>query len=118
MTDARPDAEKFLDKIENEKSAVRGRLKIFLGYASGVGKSSSMFEEGRRRRERGEDVVIAATQNESTAEIRQLLESHEIISTPMVAGRAVIDLQAVLRRRPEVVLIDGLAYGNPPGSRH
>jgi two-component system sensor histidine kinase KdpD len=77
-----------------------------------------MFEEGRRRRERGEDVVVAAVQPNSSPEIQQLLQSHEILPSLNVEGRSVIDVQAVLRRRPQVVLVDGLAYDNPPGSTH
>src|SRR4051812_14777021 len=96
----------------------RGRLKIFLGYASGVGKSSKMLDEGRRRRERREDVVVAAVQPKGFGDIKDLLLNHEIIPTQTIAGREVIDLDRVLRRRPQVVLIDGLAFDNPPGSRH
>lgn len=96
----------------------RGRLKVFLGYASGVGKSARMFEEGSRRRTRGEDVVVGAVQPKSSAEIEQLLLKHEIIPTRNVGARSVIDITAILLRRPQVVLIDGLAYDNPPGSAH
>ena len=60
---ARPDPEALLEHVQAEERAKhRGQLKIFLGYASGVGKSFRMFDEGRRRRERGEDVVVAAMQ--------------------------------------------------------
>jgi two-component system sensor histidine kinase KdpD len=119
MSDARPDPEQLLEQIErDEQRQRRGRLKVFLGYASGVGKSASMLEEGRRRRERGEDVVVAAVQPNSSPEIQQLLQSHEILPSLNVEGRSVIDVQAVLRRRPQVVLVDGLAYDNPPGSTH
>jgi len=119
MSDSRPDPEQLLKQIEHEEQRQRrGRLKVFLGYASGVGKSLSMFEEGRRRRERGEDVVIAAVQPNSSPEIQLLLQSQEIIPTLNVEGRSVIDVQAVLRRHPRVVLVDGLAYDNPPGAAH
>jgi two-component system sensor histidine kinase KdpD len=119
MPDGRPIPEKRLKQTEHgEQEVRRGRLKVFLGYASGVGKSATMFEEGLRRRARGEDVVVGAVQARSSDEIQQLLLKHEIIPALNVNGRSVIDLQAILFRHPQVVLIDGLAYENPPGSSH
>jgi len=119
MSEGRPSPDRLLKQIEQEEQRQRrGRLKVFLGYASGVGKSASMFEEGRRRRERGEDVVVGAVQPKSSSEIQQLLLHHEIIPSLSIDGRVVVDLQSVLRRHPQVVLIDGLAYDNPPGSPH
>jgi two-component system sensor histidine kinase KdpD len=103
---------------EKTSDATRGRLKVFLGYASGVGKSFRMFDEGRRRRDRGQDVVIGALQTKVPAELEQLLGSLEIIPTLNIKGVPVIDVGAILRRRPQVCLIDGLAYDNPPGSRN
>jgi two-component system sensor histidine kinase KdpD len=96
----------------------RGRLKVFLGYASGVGKSFRMFDEGRRRKERGQDVVVGALQPKVPAEIQPLLDSLEIIPTLKIKGVPVIDVPAILRRHPQICLIDGLAYDNPPGSRN
>src|SRR5262245_47186809 len=113
------DPEALLRQIEAAESAERrGQLKIFLGYASGVGKSFRLFDEGRRRRHRGEDVVVAAVQRSSSPEVEQLLRALETIPTRHVSGVPVIDVAAVLARRPQVCLVDGLAYDNPPGSRH
>jgi len=95
----------------------RGRLKIFLGYASGVGKSTKMLAEGLRRRDRGEDVLLGATQPQSSPDIERLVSKYEVILTRKIQGRDVIDVDALLRRHPQVVIIDGLAYTNPPGSR-
>jgi two-component system sensor histidine kinase KdpD len=118
-TEYRRDPERILAEIQRaERRQRRGRLKIFLGYASGVGKSPKMLNEGQRRRQRGEDVVVGAIQPESTPEIDRLLASYEIIPTLEVSGRDVINIQRILKRQPQVVLIDGLAYDNPPGSRH
>jgi len=115
----RRDPDRILAEIQRtEQRKGRGRLKIFLGYASGVGKSTKMLDEGRRRRQRGEDVVVGATQLQSTPEIDRLLALHEIIPTLKLSGKDVIDVERILQRRPQVVLIDGLAYDNPPGSRH
>src|ERR1700751_810306 len=108
---ARADTEKASD-------STRGLLKVFLGYASGVGKSFRMFDEGRRRRDRGQDVVVGALQPKVPAEIQPRLSSLEIIPTLNIKGVPVIDVPAILQRRPQVCLIDGLAYDNPPGSRN
>ncbi|MEO8257734.1 MAG: hypothetical protein ABI868_10365 [Acidobacteriota bacterium] len=113
------DPEALLRQIEAaERAEHRGQLKIFLGYASGVGKSFRLFDEGRRRRERGEDVVIAATQPDSSPEVVQVIRTLEIILTRDVGGVPVLDVPAIVARHPRVCLIDGVAYDNPPGSRH
>src|SRR5215510_13240589 len=98
-----------------ERAERRGQLKIFLGYASGVGKSFRLLDEGRRRRTRGEDVVIAAMQPNSTPDVEDVIRALESIPTLNVGGVPVIDVPAVLRRHPQVALVDGLAYDNPPG---
>lgn len=103
---------------ETTSTAARGRLKIFLGYAPGVGKSFRMFDEGRRRKERGQDVVVGALQTKVPADVQALLSSLEIIPTLHIKGVPVVDVEAILARRPQVCLIDGLAYDNPPGSRN
>jgi two-component system sensor histidine kinase KdpD len=118
-TEYRRDPERILAEIQrSEQRQRRGRLKIFLGYASDVGKSAKMLDEGRRRRQRGEDVVVAAIQPRSTPEIDRLLAMHEVIPTVRADGRELINIERILKRRPQVVLIDGMAYDNPPGSRY
>jgi len=94
----------------------RGRLKVFLGYASGVGKSFQMLDEGRRRRERGEDVVVCALQPEYPPEVQEILHKLEIIPMLKTGDAEIIDVPAIIYRHPQVALIDGLAYDNPPGS--
>lgn len=112
---ARPDPDELLRRWEAEASrSGHGRLKIFLGYASGVGKSYRMLDEGRRRHERGEDVVVAATQAERGVDVRDLLGHLEVIPLIEVDGHRAIDRVAILRRRPHVCVVDGLAYDNPP----
>ena len=116
---AHRDPEALLRQIEAaERAERRGPLKIFLGYASGVGKSFRLFDEGRRRHERGEDVVVAATQSDSSPEVAQVIRTLESIATVDVGGVPVIDVPAVIARHPQVCLVDGLAYDTPPGSRH
>jgi two-component system sensor histidine kinase KdpD len=115
----RPSPEQLLKQVEAaERHEVRGKLKIFLGYASGVGKSFRMLDEGRRRKMRGEDVVVAATQANAVPEAEELLQYFEVIPLRTDLGAPAIDIPAVLRRRPQVCLIDGLAYQNPPRSKN
>lgn len=119
--DHRPSPEEFLRRLAaEERLQSRGKLKVFLGYASGAGKSARMFGEGRRRRQRGQDVLVVATQPEpsDSAQMRELLEQLEMIAPRLTPDGVAIDVPAVLKRRPEVALVDGLAYDNPAGSRH
>jgi len=111
--------EEYLRECQAEEEAVgaqnKGHLKIFLGYASGVGKSFRMLDEARRRRERGQDVVVGAMQPQVPAEVEPLVRKLEVI--PLKAGNAV-DVEALLHRQPAACIIDGLAYDNPPGFRN
>ena len=113
----RPDPEALLRQVEAEEEFhKRGRLKIFLGYISGVGKSFRMLDEARRRRERGEDVVVGAIQPVNLAEVEDLIKKMEVTPLKMIDGLPAMDVATILRRRPQVCLIDGLAYDNPPAS--
>jgi two-component system sensor histidine kinase KdpD len=117
--DARRDPEALLRDVEAaERAEHRGQLKIFLGYASGVGKSFRLFDEGRRRHERGEDVVVAAMQSDIVPDIAHAVRDLEVVPAMEIAGVPVVDVATLLVRRPRVCLIDGLSYDNPPGSRH
>ncbi|MGO9230276.1 MAG: hypothetical protein ACLQKA_13860 [Bryobacteraceae bacterium] len=122
-TDRRPDPEELLRRVQaGERREGRGRLKVFLGYAPRVGKSFRMFDEGRRRKQRGQDVVIGSLQGSPTPDLEAIMANLEVI--PPVrenhAGRTwdVINLPAIFKRHPSTCLIDGLAYDNPPGSRN
>ncbi len=115
----KPTADELLLRLQDEeRRGCRGRLKVFLGYASGVGKSFKTFDEGRRRRDRGQDVIVAAMQSHNSPELASLLQQLEIIPLREVNGVSVIDVDRVLQRQPEVCLIDGLAHDNPPGSKN
>ena len=123
MPDARPSPEELLRRIEaEEQQANRGRLKIFLGYASRVGKSFRMLDEGRRRKQRGQDVVIGYIQGKLGPDVSKILEAMEVIPGLNVWADGkedeVMDVIAILRRHPQVCLVDELAHDNPPGSRN
>jgi two-component system, OmpR family, sensor histidine kinase KdpD len=112
----RPSPDELLRRLQAEEAyQQRGRLKIFLGYASGVGKSFRMFDEGRRRRERGQDVVIGAIQPKTPPELAELLKKLETIPLQTADGIPYMDVEAILVRHPQLCLVDGLAYDNPPG---
>lgn len=100
----------------------RGRLKIFLGYAAGVGKTYTMLSEARRRAARGEDLVIGFVEPHRRPETQALTEGLERIPTKKVEYRGTVfeelDTAAVLARHPEWVLVDELAHTNAPGSAH
>ena len=98
-----------------ERLARKGYLKIFLGYASGVGKSLRMFEEARRRRERGQDILVGAIQPTVPEHLRPVMRHLEVV--PLRDG-VEVDVERLMERHPAVCVIDGLAYNNPPGARN
>ena len=102
--------------------AASGQLRIYLGYAPGAGTTSALLREGHRRAERGADVVVAIAQTHGRPHTQALLAGLEIIPSARVLHRGAVveemDLGAVLARRPEVALVDELARGNAPDSRH
>ncbi|MCB0210399.1 MAG: sensor histidine kinase KdpD [Anaerolineae bacterium] len=105
-----------------ETQQVRGKLKIFLGYVAGVGKTYAMLEAARRHQAEEQDVVVAYVETHGRPETEALLAGLELIPRRQVAYRGVtlpeMDLDAVLARRPQVALVDELAHTNAPGSRH
>lgn len=116
LEDRRPDPGELLRRVQaDERRESRGRLKVFLGYAPRVGKSLRMLDEGRRRKVRGQDVVVGALQASGSPEIQAVVERLEVV--PQTDGGA-IDMVAIFKRHPQVLLIDGLAQSNPPGSRN
>ena len=103
-------------------AATRGRLRIYLGYAAGVGKTYMMLTAALRCQARGVDVVVGLAETHGAAETMALLQRlpQQRPRTELLANRPVhaLDLDALLQRRPQLVLVDDLARRNPPGSRH
>lgn len=117
--DRRPDPELLLKQLDAQEDQLQHeRLKVFLGYASGVGKSFRMLDEGRRRRARGQDVVIGAMQANMPAELAHLVQTLEVIPLKKIGDGEAMDVEAILRRHPQVCLVDGVAHDNPPGSKN
>jgi two-component system sensor histidine kinase KdpD len=116
-----PEALLKLAKAEEDKAA-KGRLKIFLGYAAGVGKTYTMLAVAQQLRREGADVVAAYVESHGRTETDALLRGLETIPKATIRYQGVLlpelDLDAVLARRPQIALVDELAHTNAPGMRH
>jgi two-component system, OmpR family, sensor histidine kinase KdpD len=110
--------DELLRELLPEDAGVKGHLKIFLGYASGVGKSFRMLDEARRRKERGQDVIVGAVQPKVSPEVQALLDKLEIMPLRKYSYGMAMDVEGILRRRPAVCVIDGLAFNNPSELRN
>jgi two-component system sensor histidine kinase KdpD len=112
-------ANSFLKMIRHSR---RGRLKIYLGYCAGVGKTYRMLQEGQVMRNEGIDVAVGLVETHGRGDIVKLLEGFEIIPRLVREYKGIkveeMDVDAVLARKPEVALIDELAHTNMPGSRN
>ena len=113
--------EEWLEKTE-EREQKRGRFKIFLGYAPGVGKTFSMLSEAVRRCSRGEDVVIGVVETHGRLRTAELAQQLKQVPRRSLEYKGTVfeemDVDAILARKPEVVLVDELAHTNIEGSRH
>jgi len=118
-SDDRPDPEALLRQAEQES---RGKLKVFLGAAPGVGKTYEMLTDGAARARAGVDVVIGVVETHGRAETEALIAGHEVIPRKQIdyQGRKLseMDLDAILARKPQLVLVDELAHTNAPECRH
>ena len=112
--------EEWLEKVAPEKT--RGTFKLFLGYAPGVGKTYNMLSEAIRRRQRGEDIVIGVVETHGRPRTAELADQLEKIPRKKIDYKGVafeeMDVEGILARKPQIVLIDELAHTNIEGSRH
>ena len=117
----RPSPDALLAKAQKEESRA-GRLKIFLGAAPGVGKTYEMLLEARARQKEGKDVLAGVVETHGRNETEALLEGLEVVPRHRLKYKnrwlEEMDLDAILARRPQLVLVDELAHTNVPGSRH
>lgn len=136
--DERPDPEELLSRYQQRESDTQavaaldgsqsdqqprgGRLRVYLGAAAGVGKTYALLNEGRRRQERGTDVVIGYIETHGRSQTVAQLGTLEIVPRQKVSYRGILleemDTQAIIARHPEVALVDELAHTNVVGSQH
>lgn len=117
--EAQPTPEHFLSLIRHQR---RGRLKIYLGFAAGVGKTYEMLQEGQRLRRQGIDIVIGVVETHGRAETAAQIGDLPQVPRRKIEYRGVVleemDIDALLQRRPTIALVDELAHTNAPGSRN
>jgi len=123
MSFTRPNADTLLAQVQAEAArAQRGRLKVFFGYAAGVGKTFAMLEAAHREKAQGVEVVVGYVEPHGRAETEALLEGLEALPLRQVPYHGVtlreFDLDAALARQPQLLLVDELAHTNAEGSRH
>ena len=121
--DERPDPELLLKQnFPRESDKGRGRLKIFFGYAAGVGKTYAMLEAARQEKAAGRDVVAGYIEPHDRPDTMELLAGMELLTPMAVTYKGIIlkefDLDAALMRRPDLILVDELAHTNAQGCRH
>ena len=119
--DQRPSPEALLEAARREEGRV-GKLRIFVGAAPGVGKTYEMLQQARARKKDGYDIVIGVVETHGRRETEALLEGLEVVPRRRIEYRGQwleeMDLDAIIARRPQIVLVDELAHTNAPGSRH
>lgn len=123
LLNPRPDADKLLAQVQaEEESARRGSLKIFFGYAAGVGKTYTMLTNAQKAAHQGRDVVLGYIEPHARPETQALVKGLESLSVREIPYRGVtlreFDVDAALQRHPEIVLVDELAHSNAEGCRH
>lgn len=119
MTEPRRTPEDFLELVHRAR---QGRLKVYLGFAAGVGKTYRMLQEAHALAERGVDIVIGAVDTHGRPETAELLPGLEAVALRKVQYRGVVieemDLDAILQRSPAIAIVDEVAHTNVPGSRN
>jgi two-component system, OmpR family, sensor histidine kinase KdpD len=119
--DQRPSPEALLEAVRREESCA-GRLKIFVGAAPGVGKTYEMLQQARARKRDGYDIIVGVIETHGRKETEALLEGLEVLPRRKIQYRGQwleeMDLDAIIARHPQIVLVDELAHTNAPESRH
>lgn len=119
MTKDRARPEDFLELVERAK---RGRLKLYLGFAAGVGKTYRMLEEAHTLKKRGVDIVVGFVETHGRAETAALIRDLDVVPRKRIEYRGMaveeMDVDAVIARQPQVAVVDELAHTNAPGSKN
>jgi len=123
MNIERPNPDELLARVEREEArANRGNLKIFFGAAAGVGKTFSMLLAAREKRNENIDIIVGLVETHGRKETASLLEGFEILPSKLINYRGTtvqeFDLDAALKRKPTIILVDELAHSNAQGCRH
>ena len=123
MEDRRPTPQQLLQSIYEQEGQIRhGRLKIFFGYAAGVGKTYTMLEAAHQAQQAGKDVVVGYVERHIRPDTLALLEGLEQLPLKEMVYKGVslkeFDLDAALERKPELIFVDELAHSNAAGCRH
>jgi two-component system sensor histidine kinase KdpD len=117
--DRRPSPESLLARIKNEE---RAKLRVYIGAAPGVGKTYEMLEEAHRLKRQGVDVVVGLVVSHGREETEEMIGDLEVVPAKRIRYRGAlfeeVDVDAIVRRRPEVALVDELAHSNVPGSKN
>src|SRR5512135_2513979 len=122
-SEIRPDPDELLARVQSEaRHKERGHLKVFFGYAAGVGKTYAMLEAAHQRKSEGVDVIVGYVETHKRLDTEKMLEGLEVIPPKIIDYRNVnlteLDIDKVLERKPQLVLVDELAHTNAPTSRH
>jgi two-component system sensor histidine kinase KdpD len=123
MTPPRPDPDQLLRDLEaDERQVAKGKLKVFFGYAAGVGKTYGMLEAAQRAKAAGREVVVGYVEPHGRPETERLLDGLEILPVRKIEYGGVMlpefDVDASLARHPDLILVDELAHTNAEGCRH
>ncbi|HEY8026725.1 MAG TPA: two-component system sensor histidine kinase KdpD [Burkholderiaceae bacterium] len=123
MTDQRPDPDALLAKVQaQEKSATRGKLRIYFGASAGVGKTYAMLSAARKLQSEGRNVLVGVVETHGRSETAAQLEGLMLLPPVLIEyrGKTIneFDIDEALSRRPDLILMDELAHSNAPGSRH
>ncbi|MDP3915345.1 MAG: sensor histidine kinase KdpD [Bacteroidota bacterium] len=123
LTDNRPNPDDLLASMkEDEEKSKRGKLKIFFGMCAGVGKTYTMLEAAKIEKVKGADIVIGYVETHNRKETAALVEGFELIARKKYLYKSThveeMDLDTIISRKPQIVLVDELAHTNAPGSRH
>jgi two-component system sensor histidine kinase KdpD len=122
QSENRPDPDALLERLAGKEQAGKGRLKIFFGYAAGVGKTYAMLEEAREQYRNGVDVLVGYVEPHARPETLRLADGLPALEPKKISYRSIalreFDVDAALRRKPELVLVDELAHSNAEGLRN
>lgn len=96
----------------------RGKHKVFLGFAPGVGKTHALLDEALRRQTRGQETVVGFVETYGRTPIKEMLSDFEVVPPKLVGGKPELDVEALVARKPDLVIVDELEHENAPGSRN